>query len=65
MTTPLVGPIMNFLIFKVFFKKKANWQLIRDDMVLDNQYLTEILTEGNYPDRTPMEKLLAGIEVSQ
>ena len=65
MTTPLVGPIMNFLIFKVFFKKKANWQLIRDDMVLDNQYLTEILTEGNYPDRIPMEKLLAGIEASQ
>ena len=65
MTTPLVGPIMNFLIFKVFFKKKANWQLIRDDMVLDNQYLTEILTEGNYPDRIPTEKLLAGIEVSQ
>ena len=65
MTTPLVGPIMNFLIFKVFFKKKANWQLIRDDMVLDNHYLTEILTEGNYPDRIPMEKLLAGIEASQ
>ena len=65
MTTPLIGPIMNFLIFKVFFKKKANWQLIRDDMVLDNQYLTEILTEGNYPDRIPMEKLLAGIEASQ
>ena len=65
MTTPLVGPIMNFLIFKVFFKKKANWQLIRDDMVLDNQYLTEILTEGNYPDRIPMAKLLAGIEASQ
>ena len=52
-------------IFKVFFKKKANWQLIRDDMVLDNQYLTEILAEGNYPDRIPMEKLLAGIKVSQ
>ncbi len=64
MTTPLVGPIMNFLIFKVFFKKKANWQLIRDDMVLDNQYLTEILTEGKYPDRIPVEKLLADIEVN-
>ncbi len=65
MTTPLVGPIMNFLIFKVFFKKKANWQLIRDDMILDNQYLTEILIEGNYPDRIPMEKLLPGNKVSQ
>ena len=65
MTTPIVGPIMNFLIFKVFFKKKANWQLIRDDMILDNQYLTEILSEGNYPDRIPLEKLLTDIEVSQ
>ena len=65
MTTPLIGLIMNFLIFKVFFKKKANWQLIRDDMILDSQYLTEILTEGNYPDRIPMEKLIAGIEASQ
>ena len=65
MTTPIVGPIMNFLIFKVFFKKKANWQLIRDDMILDNQYLTEILSEGDYPDRIPLEKLLTDIEVSQ
>ena len=65
MTTPIVGPIMNFLIFKVFFKKKANGQLIRDDMILDNQYLTEILSEGNYPDRIPLEKLLTDIEVSQ
>ena len=65
MTAPIVGPIMNFLIFKVFFKKKANWQLIRDDMILDNQYLTEILSEGDYPDRIPLEKLLTDIEVSQ
>ena len=35
MTTPVIGAIMNFLIFKVFFKKKANWQLIRDDMICD------------------------------
>ena len=51
MTTPVIGPIMNFLIFKVFFRKMANWQLIRDDMILDNRYLTEILTEEKYPDR--------------
>ena len=62
MTTPVIGPIMNFLIFKVFFKKKANWQLIRDDMILDNRYLTEILTEGRYPDRIPLDELLSSIE---
>ena len=62
MTTPVIGPIMNFLIFKVFFKKKANWQLIRDDMILDNRFLTEILTEGKYPDRIPLDDLLSSIE---
>ena len=62
MTTPVLGPIMNFLIFKVFFKKKANWQLIRDDMILDNRYLTEILTEGKYPDRIPLDEMRSGLE---
>ncbi len=61
LTTPVIGPIMNFLIFKVFFRKKADWQLIRDDMILDNRYLKEILTEGKYPERIPLEKLLADI----
>ena len=60
MTTPVIGAIMNFLIFKVFFRKKANWQLIRDDMILDNRYLYEILTEGKYPERIPLNKLLTG-----
>ncbi len=60
--TPVIGPIMNFLVFKVFFRKKANWQLIRDDMILDNMYLTEILTEGKYPDRIPLDELLANTE---
>ena len=54
--------IMNFLIFKVFFRKKANWQLIRDDMILDNRYLYDILTEGKYPERIPLDKLLTGAE---
>ena len=62
MTTPVIGEIMNFLIFKVFFRKKANWQLIRDDMILDNRYLYEILTEGKYPERIPLDKLLAESE---
>lgn len=60
MTTPVIGAIMNFLIFKVFFRKKANWQLVRDDMILDNRYLYDILTEGKYPERIPMDKLLTG-----
>lgn len=54
---PVIGPVVNFLIFKVFYRKKANWQLIRDDMVLDNDYLYDILTEGKYPDRIPVEEL--------
>lgn len=60
MTTPVIGAIMNFLIFKAFFRKKANWQLIRDDMILDNRYLYDILTEGKYPERIPLDKLLTG-----
>ncbi len=62
MTTPVIGSVMNFLIFKVFFRKMANWQLIRDDMILDNRYLTDILTEGKYPDRIPLDELLKGIK---
>lgn len=57
MTTPLIGPIMNFLIFKVFFRKMADWNLIRDDMILDNRYLSDILVHGKYPDRIPIEQL--------
>jgi len=57
MATPVIGPLVNFLVFKVFFRKMADWQLIRDDMILDNRYLTDILTEGRYPERIPMEDL--------
>ncbi|WP_283171522.1 hypothetical protein [Curtanaerobium respiraculi] len=53
----MVGPIVNFLIFKVFYRKKADWGLIRDDMVLDNGYLRNILTQGKYPERIPVEEL--------
>lgn len=42
------------------FQEKANWQLIRDDMILDNRYLYDILTEGKYPERIPLDKLLTG-----
>ncbi|WP_130837338.1 SRPBCC family protein [Lachnoclostridium sp. Marseille-P6806] len=57
MQAPIIGLIMNFLIFKVFYRKKANWQLIRDDMILDNKLLSDILTEGKYPERMPVEEL--------
>ena len=36
MTTPVIGAIMNFLIFKVFFRKKANWQLIASTRIVGN-----------------------------
>ena len=55
MQTPVIGPIMNFLIFKVFYKKRANWDLIRDDMKLDNIYLSNILSHSEYPERIPIE----------
>lgn len=57
MQTPIIGPIMNFLIFKVLYRKKANWSLIRDDMILDNKYLKDILVFGKYPERVPIEEL--------
>ena len=60
MTVPVIGAIVNFLVFKVFFRKKADWRLIRDDMVLDNRYLKEILEEGRYPERIPVEELKRG-----
>ena len=53
LSTPIIGPILEFLTFKVFYRKWCNWKLIRDDMVLDNRYLKEILTEGRYPERMP------------
>ena len=52
MTTPVIGASMNLLIFKVFSRKKANWQRIRDDMILDNRYLYDILTEEKYPEKS-------------
>lgn len=58
LTTPVIGPIINFLVFKVFYRKKADWDLIRNDMILDNKYLNEILTEGRYPERIPIDELL-------
>lgn len=58
MRAPVIGPFMNFLIFKVLFRKKCDWQLIRDDMILDNRLLAGILTSGIYPERIPVEDLM-------
>lgn len=57
-SAPVIGPVLNFLIFKVFFRKKANPRLIKDDMILDNKYLYDILTKGKYPERLTPEELL-------
>lgn len=54
---PIIGPILNFLFFKIIYRKKADWDLIRKDMILDNQYLYDILVYGRYPERIPIEML--------
>ncbi len=51
LTKPVIGPILEFFTFKVFYRKWCNWKLIREDMILDNKYLNDILTEGKYPER--------------
>lgn len=56
----VIGPIINFLVFKVIYRKKADWKLIRDDMVLDNHYLKQILTTGKYPERDPAVDAMRG-----
>ena len=32
----------------------------RYSIILDNRYLYDILTEGKYPERIPLDKLLTG-----
>ena len=49
------GWLINFLVFKVFYRKYCKWDLIQDDMKLDNIYLNNILTEGKYPERIARE----------
>ncbi len=41
--TPFIGNIVNFLLFKVIAKKKANWDLILNDMKGDNERLKIIM----------------------
>ncbi|MGN1390233.1 MAG: hypothetical protein ACI4WR_11345 [Bulleidia sp.] len=57
LSTLIIGSIVNFLIFRVLYRKQCDWKLIRDDMILDNRYLKEILTEEKYPERIPIEEL--------
>ena len=57
MQTPIIGPIINFLFFKILFKKKANWDLIKQDMILDNYLLKDILENHKYPNRLTMEEI--------
>ena len=57
-TTPVIGPILEFLTFKIFYRKWCNWTLIREDMILDNKYLNDILTKGKYPKRIPIDELM-------
>ncbi len=41
--TPVIGHAINFLLFKVIAKKKANWALILNDMKGDNRRLKRIM----------------------
>jgi hypothetical protein len=43
---PLIGGVINTLLFKVLFRKKANFELILSDMKEDNTNLRSLL-EGN------------------
>ncbi|MCE5345730.1 MAG: SRPBCC family protein [Bacteroidales bacterium] len=43
LSTPIIGNVINFLLFKVLARKKANWNLILTDMREDNKRLKELL----------------------
>lgn len=58
LTTPVIGSILEFLTFRIFYRKWCNWTLIREDMILDNKYLNDILTKGKYPKRIPIDELM-------
>lgn len=45
------GRFLNRLLFCLLFRRRANWQLIQNDMVLDNTFLKQILETGVYPER--------------
>ena len=39
------------------FVKPQRDMFVRDDMILDNQYLADILENGSYPARIPPEQI--------
>lgn len=45
--TPVIGNVFNFLLFKVIARKKANWDLILNDMKEDNVRLKELMEKRN------------------
>lgn len=57
LATPVIGPLINAILFKIVFRRLAKWQVIKDDMVLDGRYLRDILAEGRYPERIPLSEL--------
>ena len=61
MTTPVIGAIIELPdLQSCFSKEKGKLAAYPDDMILDNRYLYDILTEGKYPERIPLDKLLTG-----
>ena len=44
--TPLIGGVINFLLFNVIARKKANLDLILNDMKEDNKNLKQILEDS-------------------
>lgn len=44
--TPVIGDAVNFLLFKVIARKKADWNLILDDMKKDNVRLKELIEKN-------------------
>jgi hypothetical protein len=43
LSTPVIGNAINFLLFRVFFRKHANWKFILQDMKDDDANLKKIL----------------------
>lgn len=48
MKDSFLGKIVNWLIFDLLIKKKADWDLILEDMKEDNLYLKNYLETGEY-----------------
>lgn len=49
----LWGRFVNFMLFRVLFRRRANWNLILEDMKQDNRNLKKYWKRGNIPYRRP------------